>query len=108
MPKVSSGSLLRLCRTSHEELVVDTTGPQQRKRQHVHVICIGHTVGMSSGRSPASLATSTRLPVQVVKDFLLILTQMHLKGYKGWRCCAEYCTLGMRTVDIPAILKMVE
>jgi inosose dehydratase len=47
-------------------------------------------------------------PVQVVKDFLPILTHMHLKDYKGWQYYGGYCPLGMGMVDIPAILKMVE
>jgi len=47
-------------------------------------------------------------PVQVVKDFLPILTHMHLKDYKGWEYYGGYCPLGMGHVDIPAILTMVE
>lgn len=47
-------------------------------------------------------------PVQVCKDFLPILTHMHLKDYKGWDHYAGYCPLGMGMVDIPAILKMVD
>lgn len=47
-------------------------------------------------------------PVKVVKDFLPILTHMHLKDYKGWQYYAGYSPLGMGVVDIPAILKMVE
>lgn len=47
-------------------------------------------------------------PVKVVKDFLPILTHMHLKDYKGWQYYAGYCPLGMGMVDIPAILNMVK
>lgn len=47
-------------------------------------------------------------PVQVVKDFLPILTHMHLKDYKGWQYYSGYCPLGMGQVDIPAILEMVD
>lgn len=47
-------------------------------------------------------------PVKVVKDFLPILTHMHLKDYKGWQYYSGYCPLGMGMVDIPAILDMVE
>ena len=46
-------------------------------------------------------------PVKVVKDFLPILTHMHLKDYKGWEYYEGYCPLGMGKVDIPAILEMV-
>ena len=45
---------------------------------------------------------------QVVKDFLPLVTHMHLKDYKGWPHYEGYCPLGMGTVDIPAILDMVE
>jgi inosose dehydratase len=45
---------------------------------------------------------------KVVKDYLPLVTHMHLKDYKGWRYYGGYCPLGMGMVDIPAILKMVE
>jgi inosose dehydratase len=45
---------------------------------------------------------------QVVKDFLPLVTHMHLKDYKGWDAYAGYCPLGMGTVDIKAILDMSE
>jgi inosose dehydratase len=45
---------------------------------------------------------------QVVKDFLPLVTHMHLKDYKGWRYYGGYCPLGMGVVDIPAILNMLE
>lgn len=45
---------------------------------------------------------------QVVKDFLPLVTHMHLKDYKGWQYYEGYCPLGMGIVDIPAILDMVE
>lgn len=45
---------------------------------------------------------------QVVKDFLPIVTHMHLKDYKGWPHYEGYCPLGMGQVDIPAILDMLE
>jgi inosose dehydratase len=45
---------------------------------------------------------------QVVKDFLPLVKHMHLKDYKGWDAYAGYCPLGMGTVDIEAILNMVE
>ena len=45
---------------------------------------------------------------KVVKDYLPLVTHMHLKDYKGWPYYGGYCPLGMGMVDIPAILKMVE
>lgn len=45
---------------------------------------------------------------QVVKDFLPLVTHMHLKDYKGWQYYGGYCPLGMGVVDIPAILDMME
>jgi inosose dehydratase len=45
---------------------------------------------------------------KVVKDYLPLVTHMHLKDYKGWQYYGGYCPLGMGMVDIPAILKMVE
>lgn len=45
---------------------------------------------------------------QVVKDYLSLVTHMHLKDYKGWPHYEGYCPLGMGVVDIPAILQMVE
>lgn len=47
-------------------------------------------------------------PVQVVKDFLPLVTHMHLKDYKGWQWYEGYCPLGMGVVDIPAILGLME
>jgi inosose dehydratase len=44
----------------------------------------------------------------VVKDFLPITVHMHLKDYKGWEHFAGYCPLGEGTVDLKAILDMVE
>jgi inosose dehydratase len=45
---------------------------------------------------------------RVVKDFLPITVHMHLKDYKGWEHFAGYCPLGEGTVDLKAILDMVE
>ena len=45
---------------------------------------------------------------KVVKDFLPITVHMHLKDYKGWEHFAGYCPLGEGTVDLKAILDMVE
>ncbi len=45
---------------------------------------------------------------QVVRDFLPLLTHVHLKDYKGWQYYSGYCPLGMGTVDIKAILDMAD
>lgn len=45
---------------------------------------------------------------KVVKDFLPLVTHMHLKDYKGWDAYLGYCPLGMGNVDIKAILDMSE
>jgi inosose dehydratase len=45
---------------------------------------------------------------KVVRDFLPLVKHMHLKDYKGWDSYGGYCPLGMGTVDIKAILDMVE
>lgn len=45
---------------------------------------------------------------QVVRDFLPLLTHVHLKDYKGWQYYEGYCPLGMGKVDIAAILDMAE
>jgi inosose dehydratase len=45
---------------------------------------------------------------KVVKDLLPITVHMHLKDYKGWEHFAGYCPLGEGTVDLKAILDMVE
>jgi len=45
---------------------------------------------------------------QVVRDFLPIITHMHLKDYKGWSYWRGYCPLGMGEVDIEGILDMLE
>ena len=45
---------------------------------------------------------------KVVKDYLPLVTHMHLKDYKGWPYYGGYCPLGMGIVDVPAILNMVE
>ncbi|MBS1801513.1 MAG: TIM barrel protein [Acidobacteria bacterium] len=47
--------------------------------------------------------------VKVVKDFLPIVQHMHLKDYNGKdERLAGYCPLGQGTVDVRAILKMME
>ena len=45
---------------------------------------------------------------QLVRDFLPIITHVHLKDYKGWPYYAGYCPLGMGEVDIEGILDMLE
>lgn len=45
---------------------------------------------------------------QVIKDFLPLVTHMHLKDYKGWNYYAGYCPLGMGVVDIPTVLNSLE
>jgi inosose dehydratase len=45
---------------------------------------------------------------QVVKDFLPITVQMHIKDWDGGEHYAEYCPLGRGKVDIKSILEMVE
>ena len=45
---------------------------------------------------------------QVVKDFLAITVHMHLKDFIGGEHFAGYCPLGEGTVDLKAILDMVE
>ena len=45
---------------------------------------------------------------KVVKDFLPLVKHMHLKDYKGWQYYSGYCPLGMGTVDLPAILDMMD
>lgn len=45
---------------------------------------------------------------QVVKDFLSITVQMHIKDWNGGEHYAEYCPLGRGKVDIKSILEMVE
>jgi inosose dehydratase len=47
-------------------------------------------------------------PVQVVKDFLPIVSHMHLKDYSGGESFLGYCPLGRGKVNIPAILDMME
>ena len=44
---------------------------------------------------------------KVVKDYLPLVKHMHLKDYKGWQYYSGYCPLGMGTVDLPAILDMI-
>ena len=45
---------------------------------------------------------------KVVKDFLPITVHMHLKDFAGGPHFAGYCPLGQGTVDLKAILDMVE
>jgi inosose dehydratase len=47
--------------------------------------------------------------VQVVKDFLPIIEHMHLKDFDGKNPhLSGYCPLGQGTVDIPAILDLIQ
>lgn len=45
---------------------------------------------------------------KVVKDFLPILTHMHLKDYSGGEYFVGYCPLGQGKVDLAGILDMLE
>jgi inosose dehydratase len=45
---------------------------------------------------------------KVIKDFLPIVVHMHLKDYKGWEHFAGYCPLGQGTVNLKAILDMMD
>lgn len=47
-------------------------------------------------------------PVKVVKDFLPIVSHMHVKDYLGGPEWVGYCPLGQGKVNIPAILDMME
>ena len=46
-------------------------------------------------------------PVQVVKDFLPVIHHLHLKDYSGGDAFLGYCPLGQGSVNIPAILAMM-
>jgi hypothetical protein len=43
---------------------------------------------------------------KIVKDFLPILKNMHLKDYKGWEHYGGYCPLGLGQVDLAVVLDM--
>ena len=45
---------------------------------------------------------------KVIKDFLPITVHMHLKDFVGGEHMAGYCPLGLGTVDLKAILDMME
>jgi inosose dehydratase len=47
-------------------------------------------------------------PVKVVKDFLPLVEHMHMKDYSGGHDYAGYCPLGQGTVDIPAVLGLMQ
>ena len=47
-------------------------------------------------------------PVKVVKDFLPLIRQVHLKDWNGGPHWAEYCPLGQGKVDVPGVLALLE
>lgn len=47
-------------------------------------------------------------PVEVVRDFLPIISHVHLKDYSGGEAWAGYCPLGQGRVDIPEVMKVLE
>lgn len=47
-------------------------------------------------------------PVKVVKDFLPVISHVHLKDWDGGPYWAQYCPLGKGKVDIPAVLDLLE
>ena len=47
-------------------------------------------------------------PVQVVKDFLPVIRHVHLKDFNGGPDFLGYCPLGQGTVNVPAIVDLLD
>jgi inosose dehydratase len=85
------------------------TGTCIESRDEVYAVMGGvNTKNLKFAPDVGQLQKGGADAAQVVKDFLPLVTHMHLKDYKGWQYYSGYCPLGMGTVDIPAILDMVE
>jgi inosose dehydratase len=60
------------------------------------------------GPDVAQLAAGGTDPVKVIKDLLPLIANVHLKDWLGGPHWAGYCPLGQGTVDIPAVMDLLE
>jgi len=60
------------------------------------------------GPDVAQLAAGGADPVRILKDFLPVITNIHLKDWNGGPHWAGYCPLGQGKVDLPAVMDVLE
>jgi inosose dehydratase len=60
------------------------------------------------GPDVAQLAAGGTDPVKMLKDFLPLLRNIHLKDFAGGPHWSGYCPLGQGKVDIPAVMDVLE
>jgi inosose dehydratase len=60
------------------------------------------------GPDVAQLAAGGADPVKILKDFLPVITNVHLKDWVGGRHWSGYCPLGQGKVNIPAVMDVLE
>ena len=85
------------------------TGTCIESRDEVYAVMDGvNTKNLHFAPDVGQLQKGGADAAKVVKDFLPLVRHMHLKDYKGWDHYAGYCPLGMGSVDLTAILDMVE
>lgn len=85
------------------------TGTAVEDRDEVYAVMDAvNTRNLSFAPDVGQLQKGGADAAQVVKDYLPLVTHMHLKDYKGWQWYAGYSPLGMGIVDLPAILDMME
>ncbi|MEO8373313.1 MAG: sugar phosphate isomerase/epimerase [Candidatus Solibacter sp.] len=63
---------------------------------------------MKFGPDVGQLLKSGSDPVKILKDFLPLVRNIHLKDYLGEKYWGGYCPLGQGKVDLPAVLEILE
>src|SRR5215468_5723116 len=85
------------------------TGTSVDTRDEVYAIMESvDTRVMKFGPDVGQLQKSGSDPVKILKDFLPLVRNIHLKDYLGERYWAGYCPLGQGKVDLPAVLALLE
>jgi inosose dehydratase len=85
------------------------TGTTVETRDEVYAVMEAvDTKYVKFGPDVGQLAKGGSDPVKIVKDFLSVITHVHLKDWDGGPYWTNYCPLGKGKVDIAAILDLLE
>lgn len=85
------------------------TGTMVEKRDEVYGIMDAiDTRVVKAGFDVGQLLKGGVDPVRIVKDFLPVIEHLHLKDYNGGEHYVGYCPLGQGTVNLAAILDLME
>jgi len=85
------------------------TGTAVETRDEVYAVMeAADTRHVTFGPDVAQLAAGGTDPVKMLKDFLPLLRNIHLKDFAGGPHWSGYCPLGQGKVDIPAVMDVLE